>query len=280
VDAVVDRFYRLSAAGQAPPFVTHPLSWLGWGARSLSQAPSLTRIARPAESLLSVIIKCQCCALTLFWAAGLPGEPHLRGRQHGPPAPHAEVLRLWGSRGEAVQRQVDGGSAQAPAPNLTDAHFERRCRDLQESLRHFKVSHEHVAQIMAVVETTRNDVLGRDAAPEAAAPVQARLLSPRALLALRPLIQRSRLPASPQFSCQGRCDDWVPCAVACLGPRCYGSGLNLWGTFKCRAWNSSLACASCEWLQYRRISWYIDIKMYIQNKELIWWTEVVLSKYS
>lgn len=56
---------------------------------------------------------------------------------------------------------------------LTDAHFNAVAENLEAALRHFNVSDEHVRQIMAVVETTRNDVLGRDAPSEAAAPVEA-----------------------------------------------------------------------------------------------------------
>lgn len=54
---------------------------------------------------------------------------------------------------------------------LTDVHFDAVAENLEAALHHFNVSDEHVRQIMAVVESTRNDVLGRDAPPEA--PVEA-----------------------------------------------------------------------------------------------------------
>lgn len=46
--------------------------------------------------------------------------------------------------------------------NLTDEHFQAVAENLVASLKHFNVSEDHIAQIMAIVATTKDDVLGRD----------------------------------------------------------------------------------------------------------------------
>lgn len=46
--------------------------------------------------------------------------------------------------------------------NLTDEHFQAVAENLEASLKYFKVSEEHISQIMAIVATTKDDVLGRD----------------------------------------------------------------------------------------------------------------------
>ncbi|EPZ32021.1 hypothetical protein ROZALSC1DRAFT_28266 [Rozella allomycis CSF55] len=44
---------------------------------------------------------------------------------------------------------------------LTDAHFDTVIRTLGDAMKDLKVNSEHIDSILAIAETTRNDVLGR-----------------------------------------------------------------------------------------------------------------------
>jgi hemoglobin len=58
----------------------------------------------------------------------------------------------------------DMRSAHQHLPGLNDAHFDAIAGHLKATLEELKVKPDLVAQILAVVETTRNDVLNRPAA--------------------------------------------------------------------------------------------------------------------
>ena len=53
------------------------------------------------------------------------------------------------------------GHAQLVAKGLDDSHFDAVVEDLAATLKELKVPDELIAQVAAIAQTTRNDILGR-----------------------------------------------------------------------------------------------------------------------
>lgn len=73
----------------------------------------------------------------------------------------AFLTMAFGGPHNYTGKDMREGHAHLVARGLNDMHFDAVAENLQKTLRELNVAEEHIAGVMALVETTRDDVLGR-----------------------------------------------------------------------------------------------------------------------
>ncbi len=73
----------------------------------------------------------------------------------------AFLTMAFGGPNRYTGQDLRKGHARLVAKGLNDTHFDAVVEDLAATLRELNVAEEHVAEVAALCETTRNDILGR-----------------------------------------------------------------------------------------------------------------------
>ncbi len=73
----------------------------------------------------------------------------------------AFLTMAFGGPNRYTGQDLRKGHARLVAKGLNNTHFDAVVEDLAATLRELNVAEEHVAEVAALCETTRNDILGR-----------------------------------------------------------------------------------------------------------------------
>ena len=73
----------------------------------------------------------------------------------------AFLTMAFGGPHSYTGKDMREGHAHLVARGLNDTHFDAVAENLQKTLEELNVPAEHIGQVMSLVETTRDDVLGR-----------------------------------------------------------------------------------------------------------------------